>query len=368
MPRILPGLLLALFLAAAPAAPPPAAQPASRTVVIGDLHGEYDRFLDMLRQAALVDARGDWAGGRARLIQLGDVPDRAPDTRKILDHLRRLEPQARRAGGRVHALIGNHEAMNVTGDLRYVVPGEYAAFAGPRSAAARDAYYARYVAALKARPPAAGLPVFDAAFRARFDAERPLGWVEHRQAWAPTGTYGRWIATHDAALRIGDTLYVHGGVGPAYLPYDVETMNAAVIAALKGEPGLAGGPPDILEHPEGPLWYRGFAQNEEAAEAPHLAAVLNKHGVKRIVIGHTKRYFTVTPRFDGAVIMADVAVRPGCTDPHAFLIDEGGTLSVMHRGRKLPFGLKGEALAAFQAQVAALDREACAPPASPPSS
>ena len=76
-----------------------------------------------------------WSGGATHLVQLGDVPDRAPDTRKILDLLMRLEPQARRAGGYVHALIGNHEAMNVYGDLRYVSEGEIAA---------RDAGYKPY--------------------------------------------------------------------------------------------------------------------------------------------------------------------------------------------------------------------------------
>jgi hypothetical protein len=206
------------------------------------------------------------------------------------------------------------------------------------------------------------MPVFDEAYRAKFDAEHPLGWVEHRQAWSPGGTYGRWIATHDAVLRIGDTLYLHGGVGPAYLPYDIEVMNAAVVDALRGESPLREGPPDILEHPEGPLWYRGLAQNEEAQEAPHLAAVLARYGVKRIVIGHTKRYVTVFPRFEGAVIMADVAVRQGCPDPRAFLVEEGGALSVYHRGEKLPLGLSGEARSAFEARVAALDRAACTPP------
>ena len=100
----------------------------------------------------------------------------------------RLEREAQRAGGYVHALIGNHEVMNVEGDLRYAVPGEFAAFADRQSARRRDAYYERFVAAIRAQPPATGLPTFDAAYRAQFDTEHPLGWVEHRAAWATTGT------------------------------------------------------------------------------------------------------------------------------------------------------------------------------------
>lgn len=99
-----------------------------RIVVIGDLEGAYEKYLEMLRTAQLVDTDGDWIGGEAHLVQLGDVPDRGPNSRAIILHLAQIERQARRAGGRVHALIGNHEAMNVEGDLRYVHPGEYEVF------------------------------------------------------------------------------------------------------------------------------------------------------------------------------------------------------------------------------------------------
>ena len=147
----------------------------ARVVVFGDLHGDYGKFHDMLAQAGLIDGRDNWSGGQTHLVQVGDVPDRAPDTRKIVELMMKLEPQARRAGGYVHALIGDHEAMNMEGDLRYTTAGEFAAFATPASAAVRDRYYAAVVAALKANPPKEGppkegLPKFDAAYRAQFDA------------------------------------------------------------------------------------------------------------------------------------------------------------------------------------------------------
>lgn len=304
-----------------------------RIVVFGDLHGDYDKFVDMARTAGLIDARGDWAGGRTHFVQLGDVPDRAPDTRRILDHLMRLERQAQRAGGYVHALIGNHEAMNMTGDLRYTVPGEFAAFTDRNSSRRRDAYYARYVAALRAHPPAEGLPTFDAAYRARFDQAHPLGWVEHQTAWAPTGTYGRWIVGHSTIIRINDNLFMHGGIGPAFATSNVATLNAAVVAALRGRPqaGFA----DILGNQQGPLWYRGLALNDEAAETPNVEAVLANYHVRRIVLGHTKRNSTVYPRFGGRVLLTDIAVPDGFTDPHAFLVIENGTLTTVHRGQRV---------------------------------
>ncbi|HWA62749.1 MAG TPA: metallophosphoesterase [Caulobacteraceae bacterium] len=369
MTRVLAGLLAALtigFCAAAAHAEPSAAwDHVARVVVFGDLHGDYAKFHDMLAQAGLIDAHDNWSGGKTHLVQVGDVPDRAPDTRKILDLLIKLEPQARRAGGYVHALIGNHEAMNMEGDLRYTTPGEFAAFADKDSPRRRDAYYAAVVAALKAHPPAAGLPVFDDAYRAKFDAEHPLGWVEHMAAWSAQGVYGRWVLTHPAVIRIDDTLYLHAGISAAFTPFDVGVMNKAVAAALRHEPEKAGGPHDILWNEQGPLWYRGLAQNDEAAEAPAVAAALQRYGVRHIVIGHTKQYRMVNERFDGGVILTDIAVPRGCADPHGFLVKEGDKLTAVHRGHRLPLGLSAEAHAAYLAQIAAIDQAESGCPAAP---
>ena len=65
-------------------------------------------------------------GARTVLVQIGDVADRGPDSLKIIRQLMKLQREAAGRGGQVIALVGNHEAMNMTGDLRYVHPGEYA--------------------------------------------------------------------------------------------------------------------------------------------------------------------------------------------------------------------------------------------------
>jgi hypothetical protein len=334
----------------------------ARVVVMGDLHGDYAKFHDMLTEAGLIDKHDNWHGGATHLVQVGDVPDRAPDTRKILDLLIKLEPQARRMGGYVHALIGNHEAMNMEDDLRYTTPAEFAAFVDHESPRRRDAYYAAVVAAVKAHPPATGVPVFDAAYRAQFDTDHPLGWVEHAIAWSPQGIYGAWVLTHSAIIRIDDTLYLHGGLGPSFANFDVDVMNKAVIAELKGQPEVAGGPHDIIWADEGPLWYRGLAQHDEAAESANVAALLARYKVSHIVVGHTKQYTMVNARFDGGVILTDIAAASRCSDPHAFLIKEGDTLSTIYRGHRLVLGLSGAAHDAYLAQIAALDQAAAPAP------
>ena len=114
--------ILALLLFLLPAGPVRAQEDAwtgvERVVAVGDIHGDYDQLVAVLRSASLIDEQGKWSGGKTHLVQTGDIPDRGPDTRKALDLLMRLEGEAAQAGGAVHALIGNHEAMNVYGDLR----------------------------------------------------------------------------------------------------------------------------------------------------------------------------------------------------------------------------------------------------------
>ncbi|WP_135210546.1 metallophosphoesterase [Vitreimonas flagellata] len=341
--RFLSALLLTLALLVAPsfARAQSSWTGVERIVVIGDLEGDYEKFTDMLRTAGLIDTRGNWSGGRTHLVQLGDIPDRGPNSRMVMDHLMRLEPQAERAGGYVHALIGNHEAMNVEGDLRYVHPGEYAAFADRNSRRLRDAYYRQTQEYMRANPPPTGVPVFDDAFRAQWEAEHPLGYVEHRQAWSPHGRYGRWIASHESVIRINDLLFLHAGIGPSYLPAERDAMNEAVRDALNGQPDPAFA--DILTNQEGPLWYRGLSLNQEPREEPHLAALLARHGVSRIIVGHTKRAATVLPRFGGRVIITDIARRDGYADPHAFLIIENGALTTIHRGHRVPLNVSNQA-------------------------
>ncbi|MDX2233404.1 MAG: metallophosphoesterase [Hyphomonadaceae bacterium] len=361
-PPVVAPLVVAPPVAAPPApVPPSVASPATaswdnveRVVTMGDLHGDYPKFVAMAQSAGLIDNRGDWIGGRTHFVQLGDIPDRGDETRKILDHLMRLEPQAKAAGGHIHALIGNHEAMNITGDLRYVSPGEYRAFVDLASARKRDAYFREVVRAIREGRGPGKSRVVDDAFRDEWERKHPLGFVEHRQAWATDGQYGRWIASHDAVIRINDTLYMHAGIGPAFPDAPREVINEAVRAALQSRPVPAFA--DILDHPEGPLWYRGFAINAETVESAHLASLLARHGVSRVVVGHTKRAAMVLPRFGGRVILTDIAVPAGYSDPHAFLVQENGALHAVHRGRRVPldFSPTADPCGYFSA-VAALD-------------
>jgi hypothetical protein len=98
-----------------------------RVVAFADVHGAYTELLTLFRETGIVDAKDRWAAGHTHLVSLGDLLDRGADSRKVMDLLMRLQGEARAAGGQVHVVLGNHEAMNLLGDLRDVDVGEFAA-------------------------------------------------------------------------------------------------------------------------------------------------------------------------------------------------------------------------------------------------
>lgn len=78
-------------------------------VIIGDVHGQYDPFVRMLRHAKLIDKDANWAGGNSRLVQMGDIFDRGPQPRQVDNLLDKLQRQAGDTQGDVVRLVGNHE-------------------------------------------------------------------------------------------------------------------------------------------------------------------------------------------------------------------------------------------------------------------
>lgn len=324
-------LLGLLVLSAGPAAAPPQDTflGVQHVVAVGDVHGGYDEFVAVLRAAHVIDAGGRWRAGRTHLVQTGDLLDRGAGSRKVMDLMMGLERQARSAGGRVHALLGNHEVMNLAGDLRYVSPGEYAAFATRGSATLRDRAYAALADPARKEDP---------AYREQWYAERPLGWVEHRQAFGPNGRYGKWIRQHNTAVRIDDYLFLHGGIGPSLATTPLREINerlrAEIASADVPQDGLAAGR-------DGPLWYRGLAQGSEDDLLPHVQQVLATHGVKHIVVGHTTTPGAVVPRFGGAVVMIDVGLSAHYGARQACLVLRRGEPFALHRGRMLGLPLTG---------------------------
>ncbi|MBI1899278.1 MAG: metallophosphoesterase [Acidobacteria bacterium] len=324
-----------------------------KVVAIGDLHGDYEQFLVVLRAAGLVDARAKWIGGRAHLVQTGDVLDRGPDSRNIMDLLIELATEARRAGGQVHALIGNHETMNLIGDLRYTSPAEFDSFRTNDSETVRQKFYRRRVVHELRQPESdEPPPKLDDDYRKQWEARHPLGYFEHRMSFAPDGKYGRWIRGNNAILKINDTLFLHGGISPKYRAYSVREINEEVRRELRDFNRLPGG---FVLDSEGPLWYRGLATEDETLLGNHVDGLLATYGVNRIVIGHTITGSTILPRFGGKVVMIDVGLSKVYGGPPAGLVLEKGTAYALHRGELIPLPGPGTSVLDYLKQVAELE-------------
>jgi hypothetical protein len=276
-----------------------------RVVAIGDLHGDYDQYIRVMESAGLLNRRGRWSGGETHLVQTGDIPSRGDDTRKIVDHIIRVARQARRAGGYVHMLIGNHEMMDVVGDLRFKTPGEFAAFETRSSAPLREMQWDHRVEWMRTNDPAFAELDLE-AYRLEWEETVPLGWVEHRQAWMLTGEYGQWVKGNPVAVRINDSIFLHGGISAKYCKFSLESLTEQVIAAMENyDPTVE----SILFDELGPLWYRGLArENETEVFSETLDNILNRYGVKRVVIGHSPTGGAVWPRFDQRVIVNDTGI------------------------------------------------------------
>jgi len=240
-------------------------------VAVGDVHGNFDGLVQILQRAKIIDEQMKWTGGRAVLVQTGDLLDRGGAVRQVLDLLMGLQKQAAAAGGEVIVLLGNHEAMNLTGDLEMVSAEAYASFPG--------------------------------------------GEAEYRKALGLEGRYGIWLLSLPVIVQVDDTIFLHGGIGPAYSQWDLDDINQQVREALqKGDAG----PDSILYDREGPLWFRGLAQWKEEKLSAYLNGWLLARGARRIVTGHN-------PQDDGRIQMR--------LDGWIFLIDTGMLASAYPGGR-----------------------------------
>ena len=319
-----------------------------RIVAVGDIHGDFSAFTEVLRSAKLIDKRDSWIGGTTHLVQTGDFLDRGAESRKVMDLLMSLEEQAAKAGGAVHVLLGNHEVLNILGDLRYVSAGEFESYQSPGAAELqRQAFESQATDSQKK----------DSAYRKAWEKKHPPGWVEHRFAFSQAGTYGKWLRQKNTVIRINEVLFLHGGISPKYTSMSIHDINELVREDLMKSPAEA--IQGILTDPEGPLWYRGMAQAPESEIASQVDAVLSAFVVQHIVIAHTPTPGIVMPRFKGKVIMIDVGLSEVFGAGQACVEFEAGKPFAIHRGKTLELPSGASIMGYLRAA------EALEPPGSP---
>jgi hypothetical protein len=245
--------------------------------VVSDVHGRFTSLTETLSRAGMLDPALRWTGGRAHLVVAGDVFDRGPDVTRAWWLLYRLEREARAAGGGVDVVLGNHEIMILAGDTTYL--------------SEKEATIARY---------------HGTCYACLYDIR--------------TSVLGRWLATKPEVLRIDDAVFAHGGVTPLFASLGIGKLNDAAYDYLR-EPifrllladtaaAIARFGEDVylqrlafFFHPESPLWFRGYVQDDTLAA--QLDSVLTRYGAAVHVVGHTP-VRTIAPRYGGKLIPVNV--------------------------------------------------------------
>jgi hypothetical protein len=223
----------------------------------------------------------------------------------------RLQKEAQKAGGRVHALLGNHEVMNMLGDLRYVNPEEYALFRTPRSEDLRQRFYESALRRARDAAKSAGQELDEGAFRAKFLEEAPLGFVERTQAFSADGEYGRWLRERPVVAKVNRVVFLHGGLTPETAALGCAGINKEVHRELTEDlkKTLADPHSTLAAGENGPLWYRGLAKEDETLFAPSVDKILEAMGARAIVVGHTvAKTGHIETRFGGRVVMIDAGM------------------------------------------------------------
>jgi hypothetical protein len=338
-----------------------------RIVAVSDIHGAYDALIATFQEAGVIDDSLAWNGADTHLVITGDLLDRGPDSRRVVDLIMRLEREAALAGGQVHQLLGNHEVMNLIGDLRYVSMPEYAAFSDEESAQEREQWYQRF----RLSQPA---DADELTVRSEFDKKAPPGFFGHRRAFRNNGFYGKWLLEKPLMIVINDTAFVHGGVPPYVADHGLAGVNGALktdllnfLAALstledagilspidrfRDQPSIlaakmeAGQLDDalmtsaqvVLDHrnspintPEGPLWYRGSSTCNGLIEGDALNTALRRIGATRAAIGHTTTVTRrVQQRMNGRIIEINTGILKSSYQGSGYaLIIEDDALSVV---------------------------------------
>ena len=268
-------------------------------LAISDIEGNYYALTRLLIGNGVVDDSLNWIFGNNHLVLLGDMVDRGTYVTQVLWLIYKLDKEAEREGGRVHFILGNHDIMCMSGDDRY----------------ADDKY-------------------LEIAY---------LMNVEYKELYGPASEIGRWMRTKNAIEKIGDYLFVHGGISPEVLGLDltIEEMND-FIRPYYGETIYASCPSEVyaLYKTSGLFWYRGYLKSKdgvyEKATQEEIDAILYYYDAQSIIVGHCV-VTTIGSRYNKRVYTIDV-LHPenqySDNDFQALLIDNNNFYRVDENGNR----------------------------------
>lgn len=263
----------------------------NKQFVVSDIEGNFGAFRKLLQANGVIDDNFNWTFGNGHLVLTGDFVDRGNQQTEVLWLIYSLEEKADAAGGHIHFILGNHEIMNMSGDLRYL--------------------------------------------HAKYTEGNTLMNEHHMTLYGEHSELGRWLRTKNVVEKIGNVLYAHAGISQ-----DINTIDigAAKINKLARPfyPDTTYKYPnpetDILFGDQGPFWYRGYYHGAVKATIGQVDSTLSLFKVKHIATGHTVIADTISMLYGGKVINTDVHHAKGHTE--GLLIENGKYYRAKQTGEK----------------------------------
>ena len=297
-----------------------------KIVAVGDLHGDFDNFVTILKGIGLIDEELHWTGGKTHLVQTGDIMDRGDYAKEIFDLLIRLEQEAEEAGGKIHMLIGNHEEMNITGiafDYEgYVTVKQFVSFLPDKYRESREKKFRKKMGG-------------NAPKETDLDSSLNSNLIEYWEA-----------VEHNGVIKINDIIFVHGGINEKFSEWKLEDINDRLRMELKAvRDAIVRSQPlrlnelKIVYKPYAPLWNRDLAQAREEFFKEDVDRILHNLNAKFMVIAHspqrgisriaTKEYMS---RFQGRIWIIDTGISDFYSSFLGALIIENGNFRIWFEG------------------------------------
>lgn len=267
-----------------------------RLMAIGDLHGDLESLVRLLIGNQVIDSSLTWIWGKGELVFIGDIFDRGNEVTELLWFIQNLENEAQNHGGRVHFILGNHETMALIGDHRYL-----------------EQKYRNICEYFS---------------------------MDYWQFYTLDTELGRYIRSKPVIIKIGNVLFVHGGIGPDLLHkrLSISEINNIIYNIFTTERHKLNELELFMLMDDGPLWYRDLLEEYgyfSTLPESHIDSVLSFYKVSHIVIGHSE-VPQINSRHNGKVIAINVPFYYGKYIPQALLIDSNRFFIVDANGKKTP--------------------------------
>lgn len=263
----------------------------TKQFAISDIEGNFGPFRKLLQANGVIDSAFNWTFGEGHLVLTGDFFDRGNQVTEVLWLIYSLEEKAKEAGGYVHFVLGNHEIMNMSGDLRYV--------------------------------------------QSKYKENAVLLGERYEDLYGENSELGRWLRTKNIIEKIGNILYVHGGISQEVNNMDVSIEQINELSRPYYADSFyqySDKRLNVLYGDFGPFWYRGYYQGIAKASPQQIDSTLSKFNIRHIATGHTMVADTISVRYNGKVFDTDVHHAAGKSE--ALLIEDGKYYRVNTTGEK----------------------------------